>query len=164
MPQGPVECKGRKLGFGVKTLRQHDLDDIAGQDIFLGFFHHIFKTFLFHVGGKNMFMAPCRTFEKFITQRCFQTGGNIINLPAGQFVSCSKIIALSQFDTVYYEQFLPETVMDEDCPGDHKGTVRKIKPIVEIGELLHEPDHVITQVSDQPSKEPWQMLRRMGIK
>ncbi len=50
MPQGAIECKGGETGFCMKTLRQHNLDDVACQDIFLSSLHHMFETLLVHVG------------------------------------------------------------------------------------------------------------------
>ncbi len=54
MAQAAIKQKRVKFRLAMKTLGQDYLDDISGQDIFLGPFNHGRETLLIHIGCKIM--------------------------------------------------------------------------------------------------------------
>ncbi len=136
-------------------MRQHDLKDISGQDVFLGLLHRLAIGFLAHIGGRLkgfLTVRRARRQRDWPRQRVLHAiDGSYCGVVPG-FDVLAIVLHADVRDQVH---FVLHVVEDDQAREEHEDRIGRVDvPLAELRDpVFDEPHQVVADVADGAGTE-----------
>ena len=160
-PQRPVECEGRQREGRLETLRQHDLEDVAGGDIFLRPFDHSEIMFLRRVRYR---LGECLDIEllRRMGQRAVEISDDIVETFLGAGIGRLGGDARLGAHRRHQRHLVLHGIEDRDDRRPHEEAVGQAERVrILVRQALHQPHHVVAHITEDAGRHRRQVFRQL---